>query len=273
MKSQIRQILQHFQLTLRTHIKAIPFIVNNRLWHGFWQYGWVTKLLLFFGILAGLKFISVIINWLFAAPPSSDSAFMEMGILLSELGNVGYDFLFASSTKYLILILMEVLIFHASRTTIEIILQKKLPPPNLKVFIKAQIRMIKMAFYAFVMEAVFSVLIQAVLAIASVELIEPVLIFIVHCYFLGLVIIDNFYEQFGLGIRQSAKRARKYLGVGIAIGAILHLLLLIPLFGAVIGPLLASVVAAMVLYQVDISHNKEQLQENFGKQEAKLEMT
>lgn len=270
MKDQIQLFPHHFTRTLGAHLLAPVFIIRNKIWNGFWHYGWVTKLLTFFAILAGLQFISVFSDWFFSSSESSEETwFAGMGLLLSNIGTTGYELMFASSTKYLILILMEVLIFHASRATIQIIFQKDLPTPSLNVFIKAQIRMIKVVFYAFIMESIFSVLVQAGVSIFNAELLEPVLIFILHCYFLGLTILDNLHEQVGLGIRAGAKVTRQYLGVAIAIGLVLHVMLLIPVAGAVLGPLLASVAATLAFYELKPSHFDEI--EEFG--EEKLEVT
>lgn len=87
------------------------------------------------------------------------------------------------------------------------------------------------------------------------EFMKPVLVFAVQCYYLGFTIVDNYNEQFGLSIKDSAKYTyQNHLGVALGVGLILNILLFIPVLGVVVGPLLSAVTATLVMYQLSDLH-------------------
>ncbi|HMQ49944.1 MAG TPA: hypothetical protein PKA00_21175 [Saprospiraceae bacterium] len=244
-----------FRLTLKHESQAIHFIRRYRLWEGLQHYGWLAKVLLFFAFLAGLKFISIFFNWINQIKLSSaGQAFQSMGMFFHDFALGGYEFVFSGTTKYLILILAEVLVFHCCRRTIQILMRRN-DPPVFKDFIDAQKRMIAVAIYSWVMELVFTILIKIATGIVSpLAFLEEAAIFIVQCYFLGFAIIDNYHEQFGLSIKESAKLTQNYLGVAFAAGLSLYLIMLIPLAGVIIAPIIVTVAVAHTMYSVSDLH-------------------
>lgn len=74
--------------------------------------------------------------------------------------------------------------------------------------------------------------------------------FVVQCYFFGLVILDNYNEQFGLSIKESLATSKNYRGVSLALGMVLYLFMLVPLVGVVAGTVLVSVTAVIVLNKI-----------------------
>ena len=81
------------------------------------------------------------------------------------------------------------------------------------------------------------------------NVLKPVLIFGVHCYYIGFAILDNYHEQFGLGIKESVKYSKQFVGVAVAAGLILSVLVLIPFFGIIIAPILTTVAVCLMMYQ------------------------
>ena len=58
--------------------------------------------------------------------------------------------------------------------------------------------MIKVVIRCYILEMIITLLIRIFFGIfGMVDFLEPVAIFGVQCYFLGLVVIDNYNEQFG----------------------------------------------------------------------------
>ena len=59
----VREYHAQFLYTLSSYPKAVRFTQTNKLWEGFWRYGWVSRLLVVLAVVAGLKFLSLIFNW------------------------------------------------------------------------------------------------------------------------------------------------------------------------------------------------------------------
>lgn len=247
--------LNQFIDTIKGHWEATEFIIKYRPWSGFWNYGWVSSLLLSLAILSGFKFFNVFMNWFeqFKSHENTNS-FVEMGLLFESMALESYNFLFSGSIKYIMLILLEVVIFHLCRRTMEI-LSKEESKPTFKEFLKAQIRMIKAVFRTYILEMIFTALIKfSFNMLDAYAFLEPAFIFTVQCYFLGFLVIDNYNEQFHLSIKDSAKYTKQFAGVAIAIGLVLNVFLLIPLIGPIVGPMIAAVTVTLIMYRISDLH-------------------
>ena len=136
---------RQFIFTLRKHREAIDFIYENKIWEGFWRYGWVAKLLVVVGVLIGLKFLSIIFNWVTHVDAADPMAVLSsIGMLFQNIASEGYRFLFAGSMKYIMIILLEIVIFHVSRRTLSILTGQD-SDATFDAFLEAQKRMIKVA--------------------------------------------------------------------------------------------------------------------------------
>jgi len=238
-----------FILTIKNYREVFPFIKTNQLWKGFFDYSWVTKFLLLVGIVVSFKFAGVF-NDFFNQTSEQGMSFSSVSNLLNDTFEEGYDLFMMSGFKYAILILLEVVIFHFARKTLEILTGEK-ADATLNTFIQAQIRMFKVVLFAYVMETVATVLVGVGVSILGIEIIKPVVNFVIQCFFLGFVIIDNYNEIFHMTIKQSFKYTRQYTGVSIGIGIVVYVLMLLPVLGAVLAPLLAAVTATITMYELD----------------------
>lgn len=242
--------IKHFKLGIEMQRKAIDFIKEHRLWVGFWQYGWASRFLLIFGLIVGLKFLSIFLGWWNSAEMSDPLAFTaSMGNLIKDVSMEGYNLFYLGGLKYFILVLMEILIFHFARKTLEIT-QNTEVDSSFKTFVRAEIRMIKVVILAYILEIIATVAIGVVLNILDLEYLKFVLVFAVQCYFLGFVVIDNYNEIFEMSIRESERFTRKYFGLSIALGLVTYMILLLPILGAAIAPLVAGVAATLAMNQV-----------------------
>lgn len=244
-----------FVETFLTHKEAAEFIVKHRLWDGFWKYGWVSKVLVLVAVLFGLKFIDIIWNWFDRiGSASSGTAIAEMGALIQNVALGGYDFMFSGGIKYIMLFLLEVVIFHICRRTSEILCNIS-SDLTLDTFVKAQIRMLKVVFRSYVMEMIFTILIKIAFNIFGIfEFIEPIFIFGVQCYFMGFLVMDNYVEQFHMNIKESVQFARQYIGVCLAIGLVLNILLFVPFIGVIVAPALSAVAVSLIMYRISDVH-------------------
>lgn len=247
--------LYQFRDTIFTHSEAVIFIRKNRLWVGFWHYGWVGKVMVALAVLLGIKLMSTFFNWWNTAElDGPGKAVMSVGTLFQNVAFESFDFLFDGGMKYIMMILLEVIIFHICGGTLKILIGKE-PELTFNSFVKAQIRVIKVAFQAYILEMVISLMIKITFGIfGTYGFLEPVLKYSVHCYFLGLIVFDNYVEQFGYSIKESVRYARDYAGVCLALGLTTNIFLLIPVFGAIIAPLIAAVTVTLVMYHISDFH-------------------
>jgi len=235
--------------TLLVHREASRFIIKHKLWEGFWKYGWVSSLLIGVAIIFGFKFFSIIKGWFSQFQSSTTNPIAEMGLLVEHIALDSYNFLFTGSFKYIMLRLLEIIIFHVCRRTMQILTGDN-PDFTIKSFIDAQIRMLKITIRTYFLEMAFTILAKIFFGIFhSVDVIEPIFLFGLQCYFLGFLILDNYNEQFDMTIKESGLFARDYIGVSLAAGLILNLLLFIPVIGAIVGPMLAAVAVTIIMYR------------------------
>lgn len=254
---KIAEYIDQFIRTLLRHRKAVDFIYDHKLWKGLWRYGWVSKLLIFIAILLGLNMLQIILDWVRELDVSTTRATISsLGSLTERFYDKGKAILLGSGSKYLMLILLEVVVFHFCRRTLAIIANRE-ADASFKEFVNAQKRMIKVALRSWILEAIITAVINAAFSISVISFLgflSPVIIGGVQCFFLGWAVVDNYNEQFGLTIKESIHYTRDYLGVSLAVGVVLYVLMFIPIAGPVVGPLLAAVTATLVMYEIADLH-------------------
>ena len=103
---------------------------------------------------------------------------------------------------------------------------------------------------AFILEAILTILISKSLAIFDLEYLIFIPIFLIQCYFIGFVVIDNYNEIFGMNIKDSERFTRQFAGLSVALGLVTYLILLIPIIGAVVAPLLGGVTATLAMNEL-----------------------
>jgi CysZ protein len=256
-KGLVKESIDHLQLTLRKHVEAYTFIRKHKIWKGFWEYGWVARTMMVLAVLAGLKFLQIYFQWLSEAYNSDPiTAISSVGGLMWEAVTEEYNFFFAGGMKYVIVIFMEIVIYHASRKTVKLLTGQD-EEATFKNFMKAQVRMIKVSFQSYFMEIVFTSLIGVALSFSVFSFLgflKPVLIFGVQCFFLGFAVMDNYVEQFEMSIKESLKVARGYFGVAIGTGLVLQIFFAIPGVGPLVGPFLSAVAVCLTMYAITDFH-------------------
>ena len=254
----IKSFKEHYSqllYTFYTYPEAIRFSIKHKLWHGFWHYSWVGKLLLIGAVLMGLKFIHSVTDW-FQHTDTSDplAAMSSVGTLMVNVVSDEYDYLTNGSMRYLMIVLLEIVIFHVCRKTLEILIQKE-SDSSVKAFIHAQIRMIKVAFFCYGFEMFVGIIIKTFFGMVEVlEFLQPIFLFISSMFFMGFAVLDNYLEQFDMSIKESFKFSKHYIGVAIGVGLALNVLFHIPLVGPVIAPFLAAVTVTLAMYELSDIH-------------------
>jgi hypothetical protein len=247
--TNIKEFSEQFRYTLASFYESVILIRRHKLWSGFWKYGWVSRFLIFIAALIGLKMLGNLsaLTDLFQVR-STSQALASMGNIMQQTAMDTYSLFTDNSMKYVMLILLEVLIFHACRQTLSII-GHDAESASFQNFLNAQVRMIKVGVFAWAMGLILSIPVKVFFGLFSfMDFLEPIFIYLIHSFFLGFAIMDNFNEQFKLTIKESYRFSQTFLGVGLAIGIAVNALLQIPLLGVIVAPLLAAVTATLVLY-------------------------
>ncbi|MCB0571318.1 MAG: hypothetical protein KDC66_16215 [Phaeodactylibacter sp.] len=266
---QWKEMGEQFRYTLFRLPEAYHFIREQKLWQGLGKYSWLTKVLMFLAVVLALKFFSIFFGWMQGfRPHSAGEAFNGMGVLAGRFFKEGFGFLWNGGTKYGIVILAEVLVYHFSRRALDIINGEE-ASVKMNDFVHAQVRSLKVGLYAWAIEMVISIMLNVFFGIfAWVAWIKPALLFAAQCYLLGFAIVDNYNEQYGLTIKESLRYTLRYAGVAVGIGLPTYLLLLIPLVGPIAGTILTSVAATLVMFKLSDLHNEDEGTVTLGSQEA-----
>ncbi len=251
--TRFRYGVHEFFYTLLTFPRAWRFMLNHRLWVGLRDYGWVSRALVVVGIIVAIATVGEVVDWL---QNHSDAPLYTMAIggesLVYQLFADFYDSLSDGVLNWVILVLLEVVIYHFMRRTLLVILQKDVEQAHtFKPFLQAQKRMI--------MVSAVAVVIQEILIDVGSGILPGFLnwwfALAVQSVILGYAIADNYNEQFELRIRQSLRHLyRNYIGICLGLGLPLFLMLKVPVIGTVLGPLVTSVAAAIVLREKSNLH-------------------
>lgn len=241
--------IRDFIHTVKTYREVFQFIMKNKLWKGFTEYSWVSNFMLLIGAIISLRFGGIIGNWVDQATTQGMSI-ASVGNLFSETFHEGKELFMMSGFKYIILILLEVVIFHFARKTLEV-LTGEAAQATLKDFITAQVRMFKVVIFSYTMETIFSIFAKMILSAVGLDYLEMIAVFFIQCFFLGFAVVDNYNEIYEMSIKNSFKYTRQYAGVAIGVGVVIYVLMLVPVIGAVLAPLLGAVTATMVMYELN----------------------
>ena len=251
--TKLRYGIHEFFYTLMTFPRAWRFMINHRLWEGLRQYGWVARGLVIVGILVGLVMVGEVFDWL---QKHADEPLTAMAIgsesLIYQWVVEAYESLSTGVLNWVVLVLLEVVIYHFIRQTLRVLLAREVGEAHtFKPFLNAQIRMIQVSFMAVILQQILIGIGDGLLP-GSLEWIFSLA---VQSTILGYAIADNYNEQFDLTIQQSLRHLRNnYLGICMGLGLPLFLLLKVPVFGTILGPLLTSVTAAIVLREKSDLH-------------------
>ncbi len=243
MKSQQPKLIDQGISALKYLREAPAFISDNKLWKGYWKSGWISKVTLILAAICSWKLITQFKD-LFT--PETSSEIVSMG-LFQGMGQISDKLFLNSGVKYLILILLEVVIFYFSVKTYEI-LSKKERTLELKDFINAQIRMIKVAMLSWIYELIISIGLSILFGIFNIDFMSKVLGFFVEFFFIGAAFMDNYNEQFRLTINDSFKKSSAHFGAALVIGFFAYIMLLIPFFGVVFAPFFCAVAATCYMF-------------------------
>jgi CysZ protein len=230
--------------------KSVKFIREHRLWDGFWRYSWFSIILIVIGVLFSLRFYSTFTDWIWNITLNPVEIGERTRDIFGKLKSQGSGFLFSSSFKYIVFILMEIVIFHSVGRTIEILRKGEERKPTFKIFLRAQIRMIEISFRAWVYELIAMIFISIGVGLLGVEFLKMPILFLIQVYLIGFAMVDNYNERLGMKIKESIVFTGNYKGVAVAVGLVVYVIMLIPLAGAFLGPLIGGVTATLMMHKL-----------------------
>ncbi|MCB0663356.1 MAG: hypothetical protein KDC24_11495 [Saprospiraceae bacterium] len=246
---QFKSYIQQFFLTIFHYPEAWDFIKKHQIWRGLRGYGWVVRFMIFIAIVFGLHMFSSVAEWFSQINNNEDPVTFGAGVssFFNKVAVENFKWAFDGGAKYLVLILLEVVVFHFTRKTLEI-KTGVVRNSTFNSFLHAEWRMIKVVIFCFIFEKLVQVPVAIVAGVVPLYgYTKMFLNFLASCFFLGFAILDNYNEIFKLKIRESFKATLPMFGIAMAVGMITFLLMYLPLIGAIAGTILGAVVSTIIL--------------------------
>ena len=164
--------------------------------------------------------------------------------LKDHLKSEGKTQAISSGSKYLLIILLEIIIFHFSVKAVNALTGGN-HKPTFKEFFAAERRMIILMFINFFKGVAAQAVISSILHVISLGFLAPIIMFFVYGYFIGYAFIDNYNEQYEKTIKESQYIVRKHLGAAVGLGVVISLLLYIPVIGPLFSPIFGGIAASI----------------------------
>ncbi len=173
-----------------------------------------------------------------------DSAVGNLFHIIATLAIRGLTFfLYLKLYRYLILILLSPVFVNISNIFHRLVSGED-HKMNIWAYCFCSFRGIKFAMRNFVLEIIVTVLLTLLaIIIFWIFPLIPILIFIAESYFFSMVLMDYAFEMGGMSMKESIERSRNIPGVPITNGLIFNFILLIPVIGVILGPVLAFIAA------------------------------
>ncbi len=247
------QFIRQLMLGLIGHVEAFRFLRAERPWRGIWRYRWAVMLLGGMALVVGLLFLSELVAFLQVAPEAvaAQGAVSEAGIgkSLPALEWEQFEWVMGNGYKYLVLIFLEILVFHVTRQTLELRTGIE-TDSSFRAFLHAEWRMIRVALRSWIGESITIILVNIALSVVLLGWLKGLASFFIQCYYIGLAFMDNYNEVYGDSISESIQNTRKVAGAAVAVGVVAYWLMYLPLVGVVLATLSGAVAATLVLLRL-----------------------
>jgi hypothetical protein len=237
--------IHQFLLSLLMHRTAAEFIKEHKPWRGMDRLGWIVWVMVGAGAILSYQYFR---DFYHVVEEVTNSQQPLTASLASVISLEKFQWALDGGRKYLVMIVMELVVFYFIQKTLEIRIGRK-PELTTKAFIDAEIRIFKVTLLAWILETIARFLIvNLALGILGFNSLEKPVGFLIQCYFLGFSMIDNYHECFDLKVANSEKRTRRAaIGVAIATGLVAQIIMVIPGIGAVIATMLGAVAATLAM--------------------------
>jgi len=245
-------IPQNLSVVFRSYLSANRFIRENNLWHFVYIPGIINIILFYFSFNWFISSVETWIKGIFefscqdAYIPWLCSVLSVSTVLLNFLVkwflHIAFIGLYLSIYKSILLVIYSPVLAYLVD-----ILEKKYrgvkEPFRMEQFIKDVVRGIVLAIRGLFLEGVAVLGLFLLALIPIVNLIQPIIIWFLSAYFLGVSMLDYTLEKKGMNIKESIIYTKKNKSLAFGIGTIFQLIFLIPFLGWMIAPTY-SVIAA-----------------------------
>ena len=244
-------------------IETPEFIHDKKLWKGFLKHKWV----LLFSIVIAILFSSILFQdlreYFFSSKPDLTETFdsakqtirdVNQSLIETDVIKEGekivdeekifekHTSVFSGSLKFLLLIFLEVLIFHFSVTTNNI-LKDENKTLIFKDFFKAEKRMILIMGRNWALGIAMYTIVSTGLNLIGYRFLIEEIMFVIYGFYLGFAFLDNYLEQFQFTIKESTKCIQKHFGAAIVFGLFASITMNIPLIGPLAVPFICAIAA------------------------------
>ena len=254
---------EKIRLGFKSFSKAHQFIKQHRLWHFVYIPGIINAILFFLFINWVTSSITEwidgvfsfdcddggVLGW-FCSIFSFLTGFLEYFIrwmLYAALIGV-YLFIY----KSIILLLYSPVLAYL----IEVVEKKHKgidTPFKLEQFLKDTVRGIVLATRGILLEGLIIIIIALfILAfVPIINIIQPILMWLVSSYFLGVSMLDYALERKGLNVKESIIYSKQNKSLASSIGSVFQLVFLIPAIGWMVAPTYSAVAAYFAVDELD----------------------
>ncbi len=236
-------------LSINTYGKATRFVTLQKMWPNLVAAAFFNLFtFVFVGVLAWI-YTDQLINWLnsYITYPENWGLFTDvLSYILAFVVRLIVFLAYLNLFKYIILfVFAPVLAFISEKT--QNILQQQTRKLRLQQVVNDIIRGMFMAIILIVLQvASWAVLIGLCISAPFLAPFYAIFLFLTESFFFGASMLDYRNEFFHLTVSQSLKKIFDHKGLAFGNGFTLNLLMLVPLFGVLIGPSLAVIAAGIV---------------------------
>lgn len=240
--------------------KAHRFIGKHKLWHFVYLPGIINVLIFYFSFVWVTGEISDWVTELLSGD-CSDSSFGFFCDFFQTFSGLLVFFLrwvfYAAFIGVYLFIYKNLILFLYSPVLaylIEIVDKKHRgidTPFSLEQFLKDTVRGLILAIRALLMEGLVVLALFVMAFVPVINLVQPVLMWLVSAYFLGVSMMDYTLERKGMNVRESIIYSKKHKSLATGIGSVFQLVFLVPFVGWMIAPTYAAVAAYFAVEELD----------------------
>ncbi len=243
-----------FSLAFKSYHKVFRYIDEHKLWKLFLLLSLITLLIsLIIGYLAWISSDNIVeyLIHVFEIKTLTDFWGVIIEFVLAMLIRGLAVFLFIKLYRYFVLFFFAPALAYISRRVYCINSDTEFSF-EVKVYRRKIARGVVVAFQNLVIELPLTIIIVFVsLVITWLAPLGPFLILVMESYFFGLAMIDYRNACKGMRIKETRKYAYRNIGLAIGNGLYFNLVLLIPIIGVMIAPILALIAGGMAANEVD----------------------
>lgn len=238
--------VRQFVLTLAYHLNALDFLKTYRPWTGLMKHRWASIIVSILALLVGVDLVRTIVEIVRHLQLDLSSDANNQGVLLSSFDLSKFNWMFLGAKKYMVLIILEIFIFHFVRRTLEIRIGRKLEH-SLAAFLQAEKRMMIVSLRAWISETIVRTLVNVVLGLLGISFLKNGVGLLIQCYFLGYVLLDNYLECYRYKVGEAERITRTVAGVAIGVGIVAFILMKVPIIGFILATMVGAVTATIAM--------------------------